>query len=226
MIATDADREGEIIARECLNAAKIYDYSNIKRFWVSEATTLYLNDLQKDAFRKFNYSAEETLQIVQKLYEEYKCVSYPRTPSKVMGEDNIELCNLTSSMLKSKYPCYTAIFFEGDYSSNNIKVYDNSKLESHHALIPLAVLPETANTIEKNIYDLILRRFFLAFCPVHIYEKQIVLLDVNGYRFEIIGKKVIEEDWKKFIKKDDETKEPSNAENQDLSNIDWDTFFS
>lgn len=58
-----------------------------------------LNDLQKDAFRLYGFSAERTLQIVQKLYEEYKCVSYPRTPSKVMGNDNINLCKVTSAIL-------------------------------------------------------------------------------------------------------------------------------
>ena len=64
-----------------------------------------LNDLQKEAFRLYGFSAERTLQIVQKLYEEYKCVSYPRTPSKVMGEDNLQLCIKTAPKAARREVC-------------------------------------------------------------------------------------------------------------------------
>lgn len=359
LIATDADREGEIIARECLLASRISDYSKIKRFWVSQALTpevilegiknakpsyqyddfaeqgfarqkadwlvgmnftrfmtnmsgvlltagrvqtailsaintrcenivnfksekyyehfgnfsdnngnecigifldenentsfqnpleklnylsgkraslisnkteekkinppqLYnLNDLQKEAFRLYGYSAEKTLQIVQKLYEEYKCVSYPRTPSKVMGKDNINLCKVTSSMLLSTYKCYNETFENGNYTSSNKRVFDDSKLEAHHAIIPLEVLPKTASADEKKIYCLILERFFLAFCPAHVYEKQTVFLVVNGSRFKIIGRKIIDNGWKTFVTINTYEEKENILDSQVLSEIDW-----
>ena len=359
LIATDADREGEIIARECLLASRISDYSRIKRFWVSQALTpevilegiknakpsylyddiaeqgfarqkadwlvgmnftrfmtnmsgvlltagrvqtailsainnrcesienfksekyyehygnfsdnngnecigifldesentsfpnpleklnnlsgkraslisnkteekkinppqLYnLNDLQKEAFRLYGFSAERTLQIVQKLYEEYKCVSYPRTPSKVMGKDNINLCKLTSSMLLSTYKCYIEVFENGNYTSSNKRVFDDSKLEAHHAIIPLEVLPKTASADEKKIYCLILERFFLAFCPAHVYEKQTVFLDVNGSKFKVIGRKIIDNGWKTFVTINTPEEKENLLDSQVLSEIDW-----
>ena len=359
LIATDADREGEIIARECLLASRISDYSKIKRFWVSQALTpevilegiknakpsyqyddfaeqgfarqkadwlvgmnftrfmtnmsgvlltagrvqtailsaintrcenivnfksekyyehfgnfsdnngnecigifldetentsfpnpleklnnlsgkraslisnkteekkinppqLYnLNDLQKEAFRLYGFSAERTLQIVQKLYEEYKCVSYPRTPSKVMGKDNINLCKVTSSMLLSTYKCYNETFENGNYTSSNKRVFDDSKLEAHHAIIPLEVLPKTASADEKKIYCLILERFFLAFCPAHVYEKQTVFLDVNGSKFKVIGRKIIDNGWKSFVTINTPEEKENILDSQVLSEIDW-----
>ena len=359
LIATDADREGEIIARECLLASRISDYSRIKRFWVSQALTpevilegiknakpsylyddiaeqgfarqkadwlvgmnftrfmtnmsgvlltagrvqtailsainnrcesienfksekyyehfgnfsdnngnecigifldetentsfpnpleklnnlsgkraslisnkteekkinppqLYnLNDLQKEAFRLYGFSAERTLQIVQKLYEEYKCVSYPRTPSKVMGKDNINLCKVTSSMLLSTYKCYNETFENGNYTSSNKRVFDDSKLEAHHAIIPLEVLPKTASADEKKIYCLILERFFLAFCPAHVYEKQTVFLDVNGSKFKVIGRKIIDNGWKSFVTINTPEEKENILDSQVLSEIDW-----
>ena len=359
LIATDADREGEIIARECLLASRISNYSKIKRFWVSQALTpevilegiknakpsylyddiaeqgfarqkadwlvgmnftrfmtnmsgilltagrvqtailsainnrcksienfksekyyehygnfsdnngnecigifldesentsfpnpleklnnlsgkraslisnkteekkinppqLYnLNDLQKEAFRLYGFSAEKTLHIVQKLYEEYKCVSYPRTPSKVMGKDNINLCKVTSSMLLSTYKCYIEVFENGNYTSSNKRVFDDSKLEVHHAIIPLEVLPKTASADEKKIYCLILERFFLAFCPAHVYEKQTVFLDVNGSKFKIIGRKIIDNGWKTFVTINTHEEKENVLDSQVLSEIDW-----
>ena len=359
LIATDADREGEIIARECLLASRISDYSKIKRFWVSQALTpevilegiknakpsyqyddiaeqgfarqkadwlvgmnftrfmtnmsgvlltagrvqtailsainnrcesienfksekyyehygnfsdnngnecigifldenentsfpnpleklnnlsgkraslisnkteekkinppqLYnLNDLQKEAFRLYGFSAERTLQIVQKLYEEYKCVSYPRTPSKVMGEDNLQLCSKTAIKLSTKYIEYLGIFSKGDYSSSNKRVFDDSKLEAHHAIIPLEPLPYNTTIEEQSIYFLILERFFLAFGPAHIYEKQTVFLDVNGSRFKIIGRKIIDNGWKTFVTINTPEEKENILDSQVLSEIDW-----
>ncbi len=323
LIATDADREGEIIARECLLASRISDYSKIKRFWVSQALTpdtrfmtnmsgilltagrvqtailsainircenianfksekyyehfgnfsdnngnecigifldenentsfpnpleklnflsgkraslisnktaekrinppqLYnLNDLQKEAFRLYGFSAERTLQIVQKLYEEYKCVSYPRTPSKVMGEDNLQLCIKTAIKLSTKYIEYLGIFSKGDYSSSNKRVFDDSKLEAHHAIIPLEPLPYNTTIEEQSIYFLILERFFLAFGPAHLYEKQTVFLDVNGSRFKIIGRKIIDNGWKTFVTINTPEDKENVLDSQVLSEIDW-----
>ena len=359
LIATDADREGEIIARECLLASRISDYSKIKRFWVSQALTpevilegiknakpsylyddiaeqgfarqkadwlvgmnftrfmtnmsgvlltagrvqtailsainnrcesienfksekyyehfgnfsdnngnecigifldetentsfpnpleklnnlsgkraslisnkteekkinppqLYnLNDLQKEAFRLYGFSAERTLQIVQKLYEEYKCVSYPRTPSKVMGKDNINLCKVTSSMLLSTYKSYNEAFENGNYTSSNKRVFDDSKLEAHHAIIPLEPLPYNTTIEEQSIYFLILERFFLAFGPAHVYEKQTVFLDVNGSRFKIIGRKIIDNGWKTFVTINTPEEKENILDSQVLSVIDW-----
>ena len=182
-----------------------------------------LNDLQKDAFRYFNYSAEKTLKLVQKLYEDYKCVSYPRTPSKVMGSQNVQLCSDLYQKFLTQYLEYFVLHPFYKIDASNKRIFNDSKLEAHHAIIPLEKLPVGASGDEENIYNLILERFMLAFAPVHVYEKQTVMLGVGNYQFKVEGRKVLDEGWQKFrrftrfLKEKDEDKE----EVQILDSIDW-----
>ena len=182
-----------------------------------------LNDLQKDAFKYFEYSAEKTLRLVQKLYEEYKCVSYPRTPSKVMGSQNVQLCRDLYQKFLQDYLEYLVLspFYKIDPADK--RVFNDSKLEAHHAIIPLAKLPANATGEEQDIYNLILERFMLAFAPSYVYEKQSAKLGVGQYQFKVQGRKVLEEGWQKFrrftrvLKENDADQE----EIQVLDNIDW-----
>ena len=182
-----------------------------------------LNDLQKDAFRYFNYSAEKTLKLVQKLYEDYKCVSYPRTPSKVMGSQNVQLCSDLYQKFLTQYLEYFVLHPFYKIDASNKRIFNDSKLEAHHAIIPLEKMPVGASGDEENIYNLILERFMLAFAPVHVYEKQTVMLCVGNYQFKVEGRKILDEGWQKFrrftrlLKEKDEDKE----EVQILDSIDW-----
>lgn len=185
-----------------------------------------LNDLQKDAFRYFNYSAEKTLKLVQKLYEDYKCVSYPRTPSKVMGSQNVQLCSDLYQKFMTQYLEYFVLHPFYKIDASNKRIFNDSKLEAHHAIIPLEKLPVGASGDEENIYNLILERFMLAFAPVYVYEKQSVKLGVGNYQFKVEGRKVLDEGWQKFrrftrlLKEKDEDME----EVQILDFIDWDNL--
>ena len=185
-----------------------------------------LNDLQKDAFRYFNYSAEKTLKLVQKLYEDYKCVSYPRTPSKVMGSQNVQLCSDLYQKFLTQYLEYFVLHPFYKIDASNKRIFNDAKLEAHHAIIPLEKLPVGASGDEENIYNLILERFMLAFAPVHVYEKQTVMLGVGNHQFIVDGRKVLDEGWQKFrrftrlLKEKDEDME----EVQILDFIDWDNL--
>ena len=157
-----------------------------------------LNDLQKDAFAYFGYSAEMTLSVVQRLYENYKCVSYPRTPSRVMGSHNVELCReLFDKMLRAS-PEYFELHSVAEINGDNKRIFDDSKLEAHHALIPLSTLPENATVEEYNIYSLILERFMLAFAPACEMENMTVHLSVNENIFVARGTKIINAGWKDY----------------------------
>lgn len=185
------------------------------------APQLYnLNELQKDAFKKFGYSAEETLSIVQSLYEDRKCVSYPRTPSRVMGSQNVELCKKIFETLSRTNTWMQDILAVSDISLSNSRVFNDAKLEAHHALIPLSDIPDKSSENEKNIYSLILQRFAVAFAPDFLYEKQTADVEiVRQYRFRITGRKVISEGWKKFQRQDDSDETDSE---QDISGINFD----
>ena len=162
------------------------------------APQLYnLNAVQKDAFKLYGLSADETLKIIQKLYEEYKCVSYPRTPSKVMGSGNVELCKKIFNALSTAYPKFMEIATISDISLSNKRVFNDAKLEAHHALIPLKKIPASASEIEKEIYNLILDRFMIAFAAPCVYNKQTVILSVNNHTYQVTGKQMLDRGWKK-----------------------------
>ena len=196
-----------------------------------------LNALQKDAFKYFGYSADKTLKIVQSLYEELKCVSYPRTPSRVMGSGNVGLCRRVAEELCSEYPECEPLCANMAISIENKRCFNDAKLEAHHALIPLKAIPQRASDEQKNMYHLILERFFTAFLPPHEYEKMTFILDVNANKFRITGKKTTKDGWKApdarkaflsfhadrhmTVEKDDET---DSDEEQPLENIDWNSL--
>ncbi|NLM01714.1 MAG: DNA topoisomerase [Treponema sp.] len=190
----------------------------------THAPQLYnLNALQKDAFKYFNISADETLKIIQKLYESYKCVSYPRTPSKVMGNENVELVKQIFLDLSKIYPDFYDVLQISDISLSNKRCFNDSKLEAHHAIIPLENIPHSASDNEKKIFSLILNRFKIAFSAPYIYNKQIVILSVNNHKYKITGNQTLEYGWKKFhwseTFRSNECEEQENE--QSLENIDW-----
>jgi len=200
---------------------------------VTNPPRLYnLNAAQKDAFKFFGYSADRTLKIIQALYEEKKCLSYPRTPSRVMGSENVELCRKVADELLKNYAGFEILRKEMNISLSNKRCFDDAKLEAHHALIPLKPLPEDASEEEKNIYALVLERFFIAFLPEEKYKKLTYILDVDGNHFRICGKEVVSAGWQtksysdalKYSFPDRRAtvqEENENEEEQSLENINW-----
>ncbi len=183
-----------------------------------------LNDLQKDAFIYYGYSAEKTLSIVQSLYEKHKCVSYPRTPSRVMGEDNVKLCHDLFSKFISQCPEYFQLHSNGVVDGSNKRIFNDSKLEAHHAIIPLEKIPAEATVEEENVFYLILERFMLAFAPVCKIESVSVTLDVQDRTFEIKGHKYVDRGWKMFRKIVKKSEQEDDEYKQNLSNINWDSL--
>lgn len=203
---------------------------NITEKKETPAPQLYnLNAVQKDAFKYYGFSADETLSIIQKLYEEYKCVSYPRTPSKVMGSGNVELVRKIFQDFAAYHTDFSEALKISDISLNNKRCFNDAKLEAHHALIPLKELPSKASEKEKQVYNLILNRFKIAFASPYIYNRQTVLLAVNNHTYKITGSQPIDKGWKSLVssetfrsnEKDDEESE----EKQSLENIDWNNLF-
>ena len=156
-----------------------------------------LTALQKDAHKAFSYSPEQTLRIAQSLYEKHKCLSYPRTPSRVMGNENVELFRGIYDKLKSAYPGEAADTEARCIDVNNKRIFNSKDLHDHHALIPLDVLPSRASPEEKNVYHLVLTRFFTLLKPAYIYNS--ITLEVrigkDIYRFYGKGIEVLRKGW-------------------------------
>lgn len=153
-----------------------------------------LTTLQIAANRRLGFSASSTLKIAQKLYEEYKCLSYPRTDSEVIGSSMTHEVHRIAQTLSDVYAVpYTGCLF----TKRN---QDDGQLTDHHALLPLSPLPSQATDSERQIYELILHRFFEAFAPVGIDETMVVTFDVLGHTYESRGRQVLDAGWRVLAK--------------------------
>ncbi len=155
-----------------------------------------LTDLQRDANARYGFSAQKTLDIAQKLYEQKKALSYPRTDSKVLGSKNVALVKSIIEKLSTAYPDLFAGVEPKLLSPANKRVFNDAKLTDHHALIPLKPLPPGAEPAEKQVYDLVLRRFAAAFHPDYQFESTEIVTEVQGETFRTKGSRPIVPGWR------------------------------
>jgi len=149
-----------------------------------------LTSLQRAANEKFGWSASKTLAVAQRLYEELKCISYPRTDAQHLSEENKELVKEVLKKLGRE-----------DLVENVEKVgkrvFDDSKLTDHHAIIPLDRLPQSADENDRKLYELIKNRFFAVFMPPFEYLSFKVITKLGKYEFVSYGRKVLALGWRK-----------------------------
>jgi len=170
-----------------------------------------LTALQKEAHKQYGYSPEQTLEIAQALYEKHKCLSYPRTPSRVMGDDNVDLVKSIYDKLKTKYSETKVrdiedIIANSDpllISNENKRLFNSAELQDHHALIPLAPLSESLAVNETNIYFLVFERFFTVLKPPYVYNSVFIEVDISGHKFIGNGIEIINTGWKSTVNDED-----------------------
>jgi DNA topoisomerase III len=170
---------------------------------------LNITALQKEAFRRHGLKPEETLEIAQALYETHKCLSYPRTPSKVMGDNNVELFLEKFNLLRldSSLSCFSDPSL---IAADNKHIFNSAQLEDHHALIPLAKIPPSANEKEHKIYSIVLESFFIACMPDYVCNEKTLQFRVSKYLFSSKIRETVRKGWKEVVqeqKSDDESEE-------------------
>lgn len=152
-----------------------------------------LTSLQVECNRKFGYTADETLKLIQSLYEK-KLTTYPRVDTTFLSDD---IYPKVPGILKGLrgYETLTAPL-AGKKLPKSKKVFDNSKVTDHHAIIPTGVPPTNADAREMSVYDLIARRFIAVFYP----ECQVAVTTVSGQAAEIgfkaTGKQILDPGWR------------------------------
>jgi DNA topoisomerase-3 len=157
---------------------------------------LNITALQKKAFKLHGYTPEKTLEIAQALYEKHKCLSYPRTPSRVMGDGNVDLFREKFRLLSSRYPGYAQHSDESFITPGNRNIFNSAALEDHHALIPLAPLPDNASAQERSVFEIVLRSFFTVCMPDYVYNKKRLEFHTGEYTFRSVINEVIQKGFK------------------------------
>lgn len=180
-----------------------------------------LTELQRDANKIWGYSAKQTLSIMQRLYENHKILTYPRTDSRYITSDIVgTLPERLKAISLGSYSKYTAEILKNKITAHKGFV-DNSKVSDHHAIIPTEETPKLSNLSheERNIYDLVIKRFLSVMLPPYIYTQVTVNVEVEG---EVLGAKGIinkSRGWKEVYIGEVELDEAEEGENQELPNI-------
>lgn len=167
-----------------------------------------LTSLQVECNRKFSYSAETTLNLIQSLYER-KLTTYPRVDTQFLSDDIYPKCAgiLTGMRGYEQYIQPLA----GKKLPKSKRVFDTSKVTDHHAIIPTGVPASALSDMERNVYDLIARRFIAVFYPDCKFATTTVLGKVEDVEFKVSGKEILEPGWRTiYAQQQTSTPQPNN----------------
>lgn len=172
------------------------------------APLLYdLTELQREANRKFQFSAKETLNIMQRLYENHKVLTYPRTDSRYLTSDMVStLKERIQSVAVGPYRKLAAPLMNKTFDGK-LSFVDNSKVSDHHAIIPTEqyVRLDHMTNEERKIYDLVVRRFLSVMYPPYEYEQTSIHAVVEGQNFTAKGNRVLQAGWRAVYEEENGT---------------------
>lgn len=184
-----------------------------------------LTSLQVDCNKKFGYSAEMTLNLIQSLYEK-KYTTYPRVDTQYLSDDIYPKCPQTMNGLYQTKIQSKTVYAElikplgGKALKKSKKVFDSSKVTDHHAIIPTGVPPMGLSNMEENVFDLIARRFIAVFYDDCKFATTTVLGKVKEIEFKVSGKEILEPGWRDVYAKnqneDDDADEKTTDEERTL----------
>lgn len=189
-----------------------------------EAPLLYdLTELQRDASARFGYSAKQTLNLMQSLYETHKVLTYPRTDSRYLTKDIVP--TLKERLDAVSIGPYKALAQQAKRSPLNGKLFfvNDAKVSDHHAIIPTEqyVQLSALSNEERRIYDLVVRRFLAVLLPPCVYEETVIQASIEKECFTARGKRMVEKGWQEAYEdnrydEEDETKEEVREQNLPL----------
>lgn len=188
----------EKIAASCQNAQATVTQVRKMRRMTPPPAAYDLTELQRDANRRFAYSAKETLNIMQSLYEQHKLLTYPRTDSRYISDDVVPTLpeRLRAVMVEDYKPLAQQIMRDRPLKTKYL--VDNAKVTDHHAIIPTEESPELwrLSGPERNIYDLVVRRFLAVLLPPCEYEEVDLTLQIAGNTFTASGRVIQNAGWR------------------------------
>ena len=209
--ATEAEAQEVIadIASKDITISKIS-----KRKGKEAAPRLFdLTSLQIEANKRYALTAEETLNIIQTLYEG-KLVTYPRVDTTYLPDDIYPNCLGIIKSLSQAFPTPCMPLLGGHKLRKLSKYFDSSKVTDHHAIIPTGNLPQMLDERHFNIYQLIMLRFLAIFYPDMEYEQTTVLAKVDKHEFKATGRVITHEGWRVLYPKQDNTTDENDGDEE------------
>ena len=185
-----------------------------KKKGMEYAPKLYdLTSLQVDCNKKYSFSAEQTLQLIQSLYEK-RVTTYPRVDTTYLSDDIYPKVPNTLAGIKDYFPQIAPLL--GAKLPKSKKVFDNKKVTDHHAIIPTGQRPDGLTADEKKVYDLVALHFIAVFYPDCEVSNTTVLAKAGEIDFKVTGREVIKPGWRAVFE-NDRSQSELNDENGDAS---------
>ena len=180
---------------------KVFEVAEVNKKKGTEAPQhlFDLTSLQVECNRKFAYSAETTLNLIQSLYEK-KLTTYPRVDTQYLSDDIYPKCVTILKGLKGYEP-FTQSLLEKSLTKSK-RFFDSSKVTDHHAIIPTGVPASNLSDMEHNVYDLITKRFIAAFYPDCKFSTTVVTGKVEDIELKATGKEILDPGWRIIYAKD------------------------
>ena len=155
-----------------------------------------LTSLQRDANSRFGFSAKTTLGLAQALYEKHKVLTYPRTDSRALPEDYIAPVKDTlHALATTQYGQFAKQILDSDWVKPNKRIFNNTKVSDHFAIIPTSLEPKKLNDAETKLYDLVTKRFLAIFYPAAEFLVTTRITRVEGEPFKTEGRIMINAGW-------------------------------
>jgi len=156
-----------------------------------------LTSLQREANARFGFSARNTLGLAQALYEKHKVLTYPRTDAKALPEDYIGTVQQTVSSLSeaAAFATFASTILKNSWIKPNKRIFDNSKVSDHFAIIPTGVIPKALSEPEQKIFDLVVRRFLAVFFPAAEFLVTTRISAIEEHLFKTEGKILVSPGW-------------------------------
>jgi len=175
-----------------------------------------LTSLQREANGRFGFSARATLQVAQALYERHKVLTYPRTDARALPEDYLGTVAQVMRDLPDSYAPFANEIAENGWVKPNKRIFNNTKISDHFAIIPTGTQPKSLSEPEQKIYDLVTRRFLAVFYPAAEYRITTRITRVAGEAFKTEGKVLVNPGWLavygKEAARDDDKEEGGNTQ--------------
>jgi DNA topoisomerase-3 len=178
-------------------AGKIGTVTEEKKPTTQASPLLYdLTTLQREANGRFSLSARRTLQLAQALYEKHKVLTYPRTDSRHLPEDNLaQVRKVMSSFEDQTLASHAEKALRNDWVKPTKRVFNNAKVSDHHAIIPTGASPAHLDEFERKIFDMVARRTIAVFYPAAQFEVTTRITRVEGEPFKTEGKVIVDPGW-------------------------------